>query len=188
LNVKNRDKLLQALNNIWIGDYHVWAREARFDRFEKFVEGERSDRRGGRGIGKVVEAKPVVITHGVGVKNVRVASATVEDRVSEGEKIVKVGEVDVKVGKKKKKNKSKNKIKKEKKDEDEGVVGKEEKVVVLEENLVWEPKVKKGVERDFEQPVDGGMLLYTSNPEDRVWVDGGLVARVILGDSSLSLE
>jgi len=30
LNVKNRDKLGQALNNIWIGDCRVWAREARF--------------------------------------------------------------------------------------------------------------------------------------------------------------
>ena len=30
--VKNRDNLEHALNNIWIDDYRVWAREARFDR------------------------------------------------------------------------------------------------------------------------------------------------------------
>jgi hypothetical protein len=33
VNVKNKDKLLQALNNIWLGQYRILAREARFDRF-----------------------------------------------------------------------------------------------------------------------------------------------------------
>jgi len=33
VNVKNKDKLLQALNSVWIGDCRVWAREARYDRF-----------------------------------------------------------------------------------------------------------------------------------------------------------
>jgi hypothetical protein len=32
-NVKNSDKLFQALNNVWFGHLRVWAREAKFDRF-----------------------------------------------------------------------------------------------------------------------------------------------------------
>jgi len=32
-NVKNADKLSQALNNVWFGHMQVWAKEARFDRF-----------------------------------------------------------------------------------------------------------------------------------------------------------
>lgn len=58
MNVKNRDKLGQALNNIWIGDCRVWAREARFDRFAQFDEVDRFDRNDGSGVGKDV----VVIT------------------------------------------------------------------------------------------------------------------------------
>lgn len=33
VNVKNKGKLSQALNNVWVGDCRVWAKEARFDRF-----------------------------------------------------------------------------------------------------------------------------------------------------------
>jgi len=36
VNVKNKFKLSQALNNVWIGEHKVWAREARYDRFERF--------------------------------------------------------------------------------------------------------------------------------------------------------
>jgi len=36
VNVKNIDKLSQALNNVWIGQCHVWAREERFDRFAQY--------------------------------------------------------------------------------------------------------------------------------------------------------
>jgi len=36
VNVNNRDKLAQVLNDVWIGDCRVWAREARFDRFAQF--------------------------------------------------------------------------------------------------------------------------------------------------------
>jgi hypothetical protein len=32
-NVKNSEKLLNALNNVWFGILRVWAWEARFDRF-----------------------------------------------------------------------------------------------------------------------------------------------------------
>ena len=33
VNVKNKIKLLQALNSVWVGKCRVWAKEARFDRF-----------------------------------------------------------------------------------------------------------------------------------------------------------
>jgi len=33
VNVKNIEKLSQTLNNVWIGQCLIWAREARFDRF-----------------------------------------------------------------------------------------------------------------------------------------------------------
>jgi hypothetical protein len=33
VNVKNKEKLAQALNNVWIDNNCVWAREAKFDRF-----------------------------------------------------------------------------------------------------------------------------------------------------------
>jgi hypothetical protein len=36
LNVKTSDKLSQALNNVWIGQFRIWAREARIDRFAQF--------------------------------------------------------------------------------------------------------------------------------------------------------
>lgn len=34
VNVKNNIKLLQTLNSVWVGECRVWAKEARFDRFE----------------------------------------------------------------------------------------------------------------------------------------------------------
>lgn len=84
--VKNRDKLEQALNNIWIDDFRVWAREARFDRFAKHDEEVRDYR---RGEGKVEMTRPVVLTHAIGIKNVRVDKKEVEERVVEEEKIMK---------------------------------------------------------------------------------------------------
>lgn len=33
VNVKNKIKFSQTLNNVWFGDCRVWAHEARFDRF-----------------------------------------------------------------------------------------------------------------------------------------------------------
>jgi len=109
LNVKSRDILRKALNNIWIGDWRVWAKEARFDRFAQFDEIPRAVRSGSRSEGKDMEVKSLVITHGVGVKNVRLGPVKADDRAYEGEKIVKVGMMDVNVGLSKKKNKSKKK-------------------------------------------------------------------------------
>jgi len=85
LNVKNREKLAHTLNNVWIGDFRVWAREAWFDRFEHY-NAVKSPYSGGRHGGVGVEVKPVVVTHGVGVKNVRVIQEKVEVRAGEEEK------------------------------------------------------------------------------------------------------
>jgi hypothetical protein len=57
--------------------------------------------------------------------------------------------------------------------------------------LEWEPKVKKDVESEEAQPVmphSKVPLLYNPMPEDLVWANGGMVARVVSGDSSLSLQ
>jgi len=45
LNVKNTDKLAIALNNVWIGQCRIWAREARFDRFASGLSKEGMRRR-----------------------------------------------------------------------------------------------------------------------------------------------
>jgi len=103
--VKNRDKLEQTLNDIWIDDCRVWAREARFDRFAKHDEEVRVS---GCGVGKDGTFTPVVLTHGAGVKNVRVGKKEEEERVVDEEKIVKVGLVDVNVEKRRKKISRKN--------------------------------------------------------------------------------
>jgi hypothetical protein len=50
---------------------------------------------------------------------------------------------------------------------------------------VWEPVVKKDVDSGA---VHAGMLSYISKPEDRMWANGGVVARVVSGESSLSLQ
>lgn len=75
-----REKLAHALNNVWIGDFRIWAREARFDRFaehDKEIGYSNSVGRNGR---KSVEGRPVVITHNIGVRNVRVEKGKKELR------------------------------------------------------------------------------------------------------------
>lgn len=61
---------------------------------------------------------------------------------------------------------------------------------VLEEGrLVWEKKVKQVEEIvDVHEKHHGSRLSYNSNPEDCLWASGGMVARVVSGDSSLSLQ
>ncbi|KEH25719.1 hypothetical protein MTR_6g033770 [Medicago truncatula] len=186
--VKNRDKLEHALNNISIGDFRVWAPNARFDRFAQHDEEVRVSRRGD---GKDGVVTPVVLTHGNGVKNVRVGKMEGEERDRQEKKIERIATVDVHVGKRKKKNKSKKlKIKKEKECEAEGEVGKkdenrvEEGKKVEERKQVWISKVEKVKDSDIPRPVENlGMLLYNSKPEDRLWANGSMVLKVVNGDS-----
>lgn len=183
LNVKNRAKLGVALNNIWIGDYRVWAREARFDRFADFDKGVKVVRKMDRIDVKGGVSQPVVVTLRKGIQNVKVRKEAVEKKLDEGEKIVQVGVMDGIEVQKEEKNELKI-IKKEKKCDDEGVVGKEEKFrKTVAGGSVWQPKERKAEE-------SGGVkqLCYSSNPEDCLWAAGGMVARVVSGDSSLSLQ
>jgi len=80
LNVKNIDKLAIALNNVWIGQCRIWAREARFD---KFASGST---KGGRRKQEKVDVLPVTRVTGKGIKNVRVGSRE-EGKRGEGEKV-----------------------------------------------------------------------------------------------------
>lgn len=60
-----------------------------------------------------------------------------------------------------------------------------------EVKTVWEPKVTKEVKSEVQQhvvPHSKGNLVYNCMSEDLVWVNGGMVARVVSGDSSLSLQ
>ena len=91
MNVKNRDKLALALNNVWIAQCRIWAREARFDRFA-------SDSSIVFGDGRIVaeEGNVVVRVRGDGVKNLRVGK-TVEGGRDEGGKKGNVGRVELRV-------------------------------------------------------------------------------------------
>jgi hypothetical protein len=98
LNVRNRDKLSIALNNIWICQCRIWAREARFDRFA-------SDSTKVNGVWKKKEeeGRVVVRVRGEGVKNIRVVGKETSEGVmkKDGKEEVKVGGSDGKTVKKK---------------------------------------------------------------------------------------
>jgi hypothetical protein len=64
-----------------VSEFKVWAREARFDRFAQFDSDVRVSSSSVRYGEKDEEVRPVVITHGAGVKNVRVAGKKEELRV-----------------------------------------------------------------------------------------------------------
>jgi hypothetical protein len=107
-NVRNRDKLAQALNNVWIGDLKVWAREARFDRFAQHDVENKAFDNDVRRVGKEGVMRPVVITHREGVKNVRVGKLKGETRVGDGGKNMTVGTVVIDVENKKNKSKKRD--------------------------------------------------------------------------------
>jgi len=74
VNVRNKDKLALALNNVWIGQCRIWAREARFDRFA-------SDSKVMNDVGrsKVEEGRAMVRVRGKGIKNIRVGKQLGEE-------------------------------------------------------------------------------------------------------------
>jgi len=76
-----------ALNNVWLGQCRIWAREARFDRFAFDSNHGYSEERLLGDEGTVV---PVVRVKGVGIKNVRVGKQ-VEGERGEGAVAEKVG-------------------------------------------------------------------------------------------------
>jgi len=110
---------------------------------------------------------------------------------------VTVGTVEVLVGKRRKKNKSKFFLKKKssKECDAEGEVRKKEEKK-MEEGKKEEERKQEGLQKvEKEATIDGArpvdnivLLLYNSKPEDRLWAKGGMVAKVVSGDSSLSLQ
>lgn len=70
------------------------------------------------------------------------------------------------------------------------VVGKK-KERVADGERGWKPKGRKVEETDAAQTNDGlfeGVLVYTSTSENRLWAKGGMVAKVVSGDSALSIQ
>jgi hypothetical protein len=197
LNVKNIDKLEQALNNLWIGELSVWAHEARFDRFAQHDFENKVSLTGGRSGRREGVVRPVVITHREGAKNVRVAKVSEEAHAAEEKNDLK-WTVDGVVEKEKIKSKYIENV------DAEGVVGKVKDVSVGKGTVVvvrkvrnevkegkmgWQPKV--GVEKPVPQTVgivSEGVLLYNSKSEDRLCATGGMVAKVISGDYSLAIQ
>jgi len=101
LNVRNIDKLALALDNVWIGQCRIWAREARFGQFaSESVAGSADGRR------LRVEGMNLAVVRVKSncIKNARVGKQTEVVR-DEGEKMIIVGKVEVMVedtGRKKK--------------------------------------------------------------------------------------
>jgi hypothetical protein len=79
--------------------------------------------------------------------------------------------------------------------EDEGVgkakvevVGKKE-VAVVEGRIGWIPKkVEEKEVAKSETNTSEGVVVHTSKPKDRSWATGGMVAKVVSGDSTLSIQ
>jgi len=93
VNVRNKIKLLKALNNVWLGHNRIVAREARYDRFahndlDLVVRG-REVSKGARQ--DVMVGKQVVRAKGEGVKNVRFEQDVVK-KLGDGVNILAMAE------------------------------------------------------------------------------------------------
>ena len=192
--MKNKTKLLQAVNNVWLGECRVWAKEARFDRFAHndvvVANSKRTVRK--EGVGAAVAAP----RQGEGVKQER-EDGTVVDRRGAGRSMY-VGLVVVPVVGVETKKKAR--------------VGKEVGAVLeVEREKAKQPtetKKKaaggvgtKGKPRPEKQCDDGVFVtaskgrqasqfipIYKSSLEDRAWARSGMVAYVKAGDSTLSFQ
>lgn len=181
LNVRNRDKLSNALNNVWIGHSRIWARGARFDRFAAdTVESFGVERR------KEEVGRVVVSVRREGVKNIRVGKKTGEgDNFEvredvEGLKVLKKEEVVAAVV------------------ECEGgggsaVVRKEEQLMVDVVNKVDVKGAVKVQPRVLSSELQGKEFVrsipkYTSLLADRTWATSGMVASVVGEDSTVALQ
>ena len=197
--MKTKVKLAQALNNVWVGDCRVWAREARFDRFAHndltFAKNQ-TDGRLDRG-----DAVKVVLRRDERVKQNLVGVTTLDQRVVK-DLCLTVGSVEAPVESLRNNKKARR------------VEGRDGGMVRLrreEESLVKEGKGKVqqqaggGASADLlkegrkvgaqdtirSQAYDGNFKfrpVYNSCVEDRKWANSGLVATVIAGESALSLQ
>jgi len=94
VNVRNKEKLAKALNNIWMGQCHIWAREARFDRF---AHNHLEVRVSNDVVRKDVVARQPVVRSGIeGVKHVSGGDQKLGEK-GEGEKKVAIGSVEASV-------------------------------------------------------------------------------------------
>jgi len=197
VNVKNKSKLLQALNNVWMGDCRVFAKEARFDRFAhndiavvkpkaSVTKAERENGaavpRKGVNVNGVIKGEPMPVQKGA-VKKVTMGSVVVSVRELERKKRVKT----VKEGSEAVLGFSR----------EEGKAGKvREKVVVSggggkgnvrleEKNFAGKPK---SVTAPTETPAAQFTLVFKSCKKDRAWASSGMVAHIKVGDSALSFQ
>jgi len=200
VNVKNKVKLSQALNNVWIDQCRIWAREARFDRFAhndvairqyKVVGREEED-----------EVRPVGRSGDEGDKKVGWGN-TVSGEKKGKEVTVNVGSVEVKVlgegGKRKVRR------------VEEGVSGAAAGVVVGKKPVASQGVMKADAggnifeTRDEGKPMSWQVQIkpkqhqqintlmqfiptFKSRPDDRNWAKSEMVATVLGGDSSLALQ
>ena len=198
VNVKNENKLSQALNNVWIGECRVWAREARYDRFahnDSIV-----------GIPKEVVRKetagvrPVRVQKGEGVNKIRLVTKGLEKQI-DGESMVRIGKVEVPVGGGGKKPKVRRVN-----EGDGGVLamsreegkGKDVNVKVVAEAGFMKSqqqskvKVKERVQANATAVNSNAPFhfvpVYNSAVEDRKWVTSCMIATVHVGDSVVALQ
>ena len=197
VNVKNKRKLLQALNNVWMGECCVFAKEARFDRFAHndiaVVKSKPGVTKAEREIGVVVPRKgvnvngvikgePMSVQKG-DVKKVTVGSVDVPVRDFERRKrvrTVKEGSGAV-VGFSREEGKA-GKVR------EKGVVsggGGKGNVQLEEKNFAGKPK---SVTLPTEIPAAQFILVFKSCEEDRAWARSGMVAHIKAGDSALSFQ
>ena len=198
VNVKNKIKLSQALNNVWIGEHRVWAREARYDRFERYdsVAFIRKD---------AVRTEPVGVRHlrarkEEGDKAFTLAKTALEKQRG-GQSMVQIGKVEVSVGGGGKKLKVGKAF-----DGDGGATaasreegrGNDGTVVVGEATGGrMTQQHEKGKEKELAHAAavvvhsDAPfhfVPVYNSDVEDRKWATSGMIVTVHVGDSVVALQ
>jgi hypothetical protein len=205
-NVKNSDKLSLALNNVWFGHLRVWAREAKFDRFaannRKPLVVSKSATVTVAGDGR---KKEVVRLGGVGSREGEGASTKEVGRRGEGEKSVRVGNVEVLVVGEGGERKA-QRVWEERVQSPELQLGvgrpkviKRQQVVVLDVDDGGKVSRSTGLEKDCNQPETNahtsqglslvrGVKEYTSNKENREWARNGFVATVGAAETILSVQ
>jgi len=187
----------------------VWAREARFDRF---VENDKKPLVVSKHVRRLEEVggrrKEVVPADGEGEKNVRLGVGVEADlekgRRGEGEKIVRVGKVEVPVMDEVSRKREDRKVRESPvlmlKEEERGPRV-EKKVNVTFLDVDEDGKVTRVSESEmdrWEKPskavaLEGKTtnivkLHYQSDKEDRDWASAGIVAMVTSGESILSIQ
>lgn len=202
VNVKNKVKLSQALNNVWIGQNRVWAREAKYDRFSH-NDIVRVDVGRTKDDGKMeVAGKAVMVDRdsGEGVIKVRLGKVVVGEHGEEGKKL-RLGFVEEPVVEKGRKwNKSRAEesessgqgslvVMGRKHDENKGV-GKKDESVMVKGRLEVSSSLAQPAAPVAKQILKATQFIpvYKSRVEDLSWASSGMVASIFLEDSVLALQ